>query len=75
MTFDALRSHFDLSALSALPFRLSVLDKPRRAGETAADALARSVSLARFADAAGYHRYWLAEHHNTAALACRRRKS
>ncbi|MFB5149746.1 MsnO8 family LLM class oxidoreductase [Burkholderia orbicola] len=71
MTFDALRSHFDLSALSALPFRLSVLDKsPLAPGEAAADALARSVSLARFADAAGYHRYWLAEHHNTAALAC-----
>ncbi|OXJ08730.1 MsnO8 family LLM class oxidoreductase [Burkholderia sp. AU6039] len=71
MTFDALRSHFDLSALSALPFRLSVLDKsPVAPGETAADALARTVSLARFADAAGYHRYWLAEHHNTAALAC-----
>ncbi|WP_321861783.1 MsnO8 family LLM class oxidoreductase [Burkholderia cenocepacia] len=71
MTFDALRSHFDLSALSALPFRLSVLDKsPVAPGETAANALARSVSLARFADAAGYHRYWLAEHHNTAALAC-----
>ncbi|ACA95293.1 MULTISPECIES: MsnO8 family LLM class oxidoreductase [Burkholderia cepacia complex] len=71
MTFDALRSHFDLSALSALPFRLSVLDKsPVAPGEAAADALARSVSLARFADTAGYHRYWLAEHHNTAALAC-----
>ncbi|MCW3610064.1 MsnO8 family LLM class oxidoreductase [Burkholderia cenocepacia] len=71
MTFDAIRSHTDSSALSALPFRLSVLDKsPVALGETAADALARSVSLARFADAAGYHRYWLAEHHNTAALAC-----
>ncbi|QVN23219.1 MsnO8 family LLM class oxidoreductase [Burkholderia pyrrocinia] len=68
MTFDA--NHSD-SALAALPFRLSVLDKsPVAPGETAADALARSVSLARFADAAGYHRYWLAEHHNTAALAC-----
>ncbi|WP_175836720.1 MsnO8 family LLM class oxidoreductase [Burkholderia anthina] len=68
MTFDATRS---ASALSALPFRLSVLDKsPVSPGETATDALARSVSLARFADAAGYHRYWLAEHHNTAALAC-----
>ena len=71
MTFDAIRSDSDLSALSALPFRVSVLDKsPVAPGETAADALARSVSLARFADAAGYHRYWLAEHHNTAALAC-----
>ncbi|MBY4868175.1 MsnO8 family LLM class oxidoreductase [Burkholderia sp. Bp9017] len=70
MTFDATRSD-SASALSALPFRLSVLDKsPVSPGETAADALARSVSLAHFADAAGYHRYWLAEHHNTAALAC-----
>lgn len=74
MTFDAIRSNSDLSApsaLSALPFRVSVLDKsPVAPGETAADALARSVSLARFADTAGYHRYWLAEHHDTAALAC-----
>ncbi|THJ56141.1 MsnO8 family LLM class oxidoreductase [Burkholderia sp. LS-044] len=71
MTFDAIRSDSDSSASTALPFRLSVLDKsPVAPGETAADALARSVSLARFADAAGYHRYWLAEHHNTAALAC-----
>ncbi|MDN7853437.1 MsnO8 family LLM class oxidoreductase [Burkholderia seminalis] len=68
MTFDAIRSHSDLSAL---PFRVSVLDKsPVAPGETPADALARSVSLARFADAAGYRRYWLAEHHNSAALAC-----
>ncbi|MCA8064275.1 MsnO8 family LLM class oxidoreductase [Burkholderia sp. AU38729] len=68
MTSDAPHS---AAALSALPFRLSVLDKsPVAPGETAADALARSVSLARFADDAGYHRYWLAEHHNTAALAC-----
>ncbi|RAQ07050.1 alkane 1-monooxygenase [Burkholderia cepacia] len=71
MTFDAIRSDSDSSVSTALPFRLSVLDKsPVAPGEAAADALARSVSLARFADAAGYHRYWLAEHHNTAALAC-----
>ncbi|WP_233344011.1 MsnO8 family LLM class oxidoreductase [Burkholderia cepacia] len=71
MTFDAIRSDSDSSVSTALPFRLSVLDKsPVAPGETAADALARSVSLVRFADAAGYHRYWLAEHHNTAALAC-----
>lgn len=68
MTSDALHS---AAALPALPFRLSVLDKsPVAPGEAAVDALARSVSLARFADDAGYHRYWLAEHHNTAALAC-----
>ncbi|MEM5421943.1 MULTISPECIES: LLM class flavin-dependent oxidoreductase [Paraburkholderia] len=52
-------------------FRLSVLDKsPIAAGETAADALARSVFLAQAAEAWGYHRYWLAEHHNSAGLAC-----
>ncbi|WP_144113980.1 LLM class flavin-dependent oxidoreductase [Paraburkholderia sp. BCC1886] len=52
-------------------FRLSVLDKsPLAAGESAVDALGRSVALARAADAWGYHRYWLAEHHNTAGLAC-----
>jgi luciferase family oxidoreductase group 1 len=52
-------------------FRLSVLDKsPLAAGEQAADALARSVALARAADAWGYHRYWLAEHHNSVGLAC-----
>ncbi|MDS0790913.1 MsnO8 family LLM class oxidoreductase [Burkholderia pseudomultivorans] len=71
MTSDILHSDSAPSALSSLPFRLGVLDKsPVAPGETAADALARSVSLARFADTAGYHRYWLAEHHNTAALAC-----
>ena len=30
---------------------------------------ARVLSLARHAEALGYHRYWLAEHHNTAAIA------
>ncbi|WP_414441684.1 MsnO8 family LLM class oxidoreductase [Burkholderia sp. 22PA0106] len=57
--------------LRALPFRLGVLDKsPVAPGESAGDALARSVALARFADAAGYHRYWVAEHHNSPGLAC-----
>ncbi|MBN3725591.1 MsnO8 family LLM class oxidoreductase [Burkholderia sp. Ac-20379] len=57
--------------LRALPFRLGVLDKsPVAPGEPAGDALARSVALARFADAAGYHRYWVAEHHNSPGLAC-----
>jgi luciferase family oxidoreductase group 1 len=52
-------------------FRLSVLDKsPVAFGESAADALARTVALARAADALGYHRYWLAEHHNSTGLAC-----
>src|SRR5260370_11074623 len=43
---------------------------PIPAGSTAGDALRNSVDLARVADELGYHRYWLAEHHGTPALAC-----
>ena len=44
---------------------LSVVDQsPMRAGETAADALRDTVNLAVAAEKLGYHRYWLAEHHN-----------
>ena len=51
-------------------YRLSVLDQsPIAAGETAAQALANTLDLAREADALGYHRYWLAEHHASPALA------
>ena len=53
------------------PFRLSVLDlSPVPSGSTAAGALRNTLDLARHADAWGYHRYWLAEHHNSRALAC-----
>ena len=38
-------------------------------GGTAADALANTVNLARAAEAAGYTRYWLAEHHNMPGIA------
>ncbi|MFM0045428.1 MsnO8 family LLM class oxidoreductase [Paraburkholderia sediminicola] len=57
---------------SATPaFRLSLLDKsPIAFGESTADALARSVELARAAETWGYHRYWFAEHHNSIRLAC-----
>src|SRR3954468_5574286 len=51
--------------------RLSVLDQsPVAEGDTAAHALANTVDLARHAEALGYERYWLAEHHATPALAC-----
>ena len=54
------------------PFRLSVLDQsPVPQGSTVGDALRNSVELARHADALGYHRYWVAEHHGSPALACR----
>lgn len=43
---------------------LSILDlAPISSGKSAADALRNSIDLARRAEAAGYRRYWLAEHH------------
>ena len=49
---------------------LSVLDQsPIPDGCSAADALANTVELARHAEALGYRRYWLAEHHASVALA------
>ncbi|GAA4343041.1 LLM class flavin-dependent oxidoreductase [Pigmentiphaga soli] len=54
-----------------MPIKLSVLDlSPIPSGHTATDALANSVDLAGQAERLGYHRYWLAEHHSTAMLAC-----
>ncbi|VEG29782.1 LLM class flavin-dependent oxidoreductase [Actinomyces howellii] len=45
---------------------LSVLDLvPVSAGRSRADALREMVELARAADAAGLHRYWIAEHHGS----------
>lgn len=50
--------------------RLSVLDQsPIPAGSTAAQALANSVDLAKETERLGYHRYWVAEHHNSIGLA------
>jgi len=50
--------------------RLSVLDQsPIRKGGTAADAVAETLELAGLCDRLGYHRYWLAEHHSSSALA------
>jgi luciferase family oxidoreductase group 1 len=50
--------HFSLLDLSPVP-----------EGRTTADALANTVDLARVAENAGYHRFWLAEHHNMAGIA------
>lgn len=48
----------------------SVLDlSPVPEGGSAADALANSLDLARHAEAWGYHRFWLAEHHNMTGIA------
>lgn len=51
------------------PF-LSVLDLcPILAGTSAADALARSLDLARLTEKLGYRRYWVAEHHSMPGIA------
>jgi luciferase family oxidoreductase group 1 len=51
-----------------IPF--SVLDlSPIVAGGDAAQALRNTLDLARHAERWGYHRYWLAEHHNMAGIA------
>ncbi|MEY2566782.1 MAG: hypothetical protein QOE35_1311 [Actinomycetota bacterium] len=49
---------------------LSVLDLAIvTAGGTTAEALARSTALARRAEALGYRRFWVAEHHNMPSVA------
>ena len=49
---------------------LSVLDQtPIRSGGTAAQAIDETLELARVTERLGFHRYWLAEHHNSKALA------
>lgn len=50
--------HFSLLDLSPIP-----------EGGTATDALSNTIDLARNAEANGYHRYWLAEHHNMPGIA------
>lgn len=51
-------NHFSLLDLSPVPEGLSV-----------ADALENTVELAKAAERYGYHRYWLAEHHNMPGIA------
>src|ERR1700710_904540 len=49
---------------------LSVLDQsPIRKDGSAADAVAETIALAKACDRLGYHRYWLAEHHNSNSFA------
>jgi luciferase family oxidoreductase group 1 len=54
--------------MSSIPF--SVLDlSPITEGGSAALALQNTLDLARHAERWGYHRYWLAEHHNMPGIA------
>ena len=49
---------------------LSILDlSPVSEGASSAAALRSTLDLARRADDLGYHRYWLAEHHNSGFIA------
>ena len=49
---------------------LSVLDlAPVAAGTTTGDALRHTTELARRTEELGYHRFWVAEHHNMPAIA------
>ncbi len=49
---------------------LSVLDlSPVAEGSTPGQAIRNSADLARHAERAGYHRYWMAEHHNMVGVA------
>lgn len=57
-----------MSALANV--RYSVLDlAPIRIGGTPTEALRNSLDLAQHAEQWGYHRYWLAEHHNIPGIA------
>ncbi len=50
--------------------RLSVLDQSTVvSGRSPAESIRESLLLARHCEALGYHRYWLAEHHNSDAVA------
>jgi alkanesulfonate monooxygenase SsuD/methylene tetrahydromethanopterin reductase-like flavin-dependent oxidoreductase (luciferase family) len=51
-----------------IPF--SILDlAPITEGSDATRAFANTLDLARHAERLGYHRYWLAEHHNMPGIA------
>ena len=58
------------SPLTGASIPYSLLDlAPVCEGSTPADAFAHSLDLARHAEALGYTRYWLAEHHNMPGIA------
>jgi luciferase family oxidoreductase group 1 len=61
--------HHGSSYISAMS-PLSVLDlSPIVEGSDAAQSLRNTLDLARHAERLGYHRYWLAEHHNSPGIA------
>jgi len=57
-----------MSSIKNIPF--SVLDlSPVFEGETVQDAFKRTLNLAQTVENLGYHRFWLAEHHNMPGIA------
>ncbi len=49
---------------------LNILDySPIDEGTNARQALLQTTELARYADKLGYHRFWVAEHHNVLSVA------
>lgn len=59
-----------LMTASEMTPALSVLDLvPVRTGQSTAQAVASSMSLAQRADELGFRRYWFAEHHNMPSVA------
>ncbi|MEW2415078.1 LLM class flavin-dependent oxidoreductase [Streptomyces sp. NPDC046866] len=63
---DAIRG----TARGRAPVPLSVLDLVTvGAGSTAAEALRTSVAISQLAEARGYHRHWVAEHHSMPGVA------
>lgn len=57
-----------LADMSKIPYSLLDLS-PVPEGFEAADAIRNSIDLARHAESWGYHRFWLAEHHNMPGVA------
>ncbi|WP_404343252.1 LLM class flavin-dependent oxidoreductase [Pseudoalteromonas mariniglutinosa] len=58
-----------MSALSTTAFSLLELI-PMKEGATVSDTLAASLAYAQKADQLGFHRFWLAEHHNMPGIVC-----
>ncbi|ONI71015.1 luciferase family oxidoreductase [Actinosynnema sp. ALI-1.44] len=53
-----------------IPTRLSILDRSsNRAGKSDAQALRDTVRFAQQAEALGYHRFWVSEHHSVPGVA------
>lgn len=53
-----------------MKIKLSILDQmPVRTGSDARTTLGESIELVKTAEALGYTRYWISEHHNTSTIA------